>query len=249
MKTLSTALACGLAGLVVMSLSVPRPASAQPGTAAAPGQEVPPSPPEPNPPNPPPAPPPLPVVVAPAAPVATPYPQPAQDELADDTGFHIGLGLGPSGDGDAGFSTQVKIGGRVTSRMRVYYHALNHWAARPEPGTAAGIFTTEWRVKSINGLGLDYFVLPKLGLRISGGLGANTRRDPASGPKALGYSYTVGVTVPLNEGRGTLSVDPYIHMIHYNSKSLATNVPVNAIVRDNWVSSTIVGVTLNWCYR
>lgn len=192
---------------------------------------------------------PSPPVVAPPAPAAASatVPEPVRYEPEADTGFHISLGLGLSGDGEAGFATQVKIGGRVSSKLRVYYHALNHWFARPDP--MFGTFTTEWRIKAINGLGVDYFVLPNLALRISGGLAANTRRDLSSDPKAFGYSYTLGMTIPLTEGRATFSVDPFIHMMHYNAKSLAVNVAPTTVLRDNWVSSTIVGVTLNWCYR
>ena len=161
------------------------------------------------------------------------------------TGFHISLGAGLSGDGQAGIASQFKIGARLSPKFRVYYHALNHYFSMQKRTTMGSLSATEteWRIRAINGVGLDYFMLPGVGLRLSAGLGGDTSTSLGKDPKAFGYSYVLGMTIDLMGGDSHLSIDPFIHMFQYNQRDLGSLLP------SDWVNLRIIGVTLNWNYR
>jgi hypothetical protein len=177
------------------------------------------------------------------APAPAPYPYssaanneaaPAQAERTP--GVHAAIGLGLAGvgpQGRPGFATQFKLGGRLSPEFTLYYYALNHWYPS-YPG-----FNKHWRIAAVNGVGVDYFVVPKLGGRFGIGLGGDMPEDfsnSASKPRYLGYSYFMGLTWEIFDSRSHLSIDPVINVLQLSENSV-------------WRSYVSFLLTLNWVYN
>jgi hypothetical protein len=220
-------------------------AQPEPGSTPPPPPPPPAAPPPPATPAPISAPPPV-AAPPPPAPIAAPPPPEAPGEKEPTTGFHIALGAGPSGNFAAGFAAQLKIGARITPKLRVFFQSLEHFYAKTERLTSGGaqILSTQWRSAALNGIGIDYFVLPKLGLRASAGVGGDFNTKLGSDPNSVGYSFLFGATVNVVEsGDHYFTVDPFIHMLQYSQENLQPGAA------NQWVSQPVIGVTLNWSYR
>jgi hypothetical protein len=239
-----------------------------PATAQAQTPEAPPPPPpvqptaptEPTPPQPAPPPPEQPAppgtVIGGSATVAPPAPV---GEKTDDDSmkFHVGVGFGPSGSiaggnvaadknfAGSGFSFQLKVGLRFSPKVRAYLLSLNHFYAKTDQttGDAGTVINTVWRFVGIQGVGADYFVLPKLGLRAAVGLGGDFNSDLGKDPNALGFSYLLGLTAEIFDGDHRLTIDPYIHMLNYNRANLEPGTG------NQWLARPVIGVTANYAFH
>jgi hypothetical protein len=123
-------------------------------------------------------------------------------------GFHIGIGAGAgtfvgTEIDEPGLLTQFKIGYGFSNHLRLYYYALNHWysqsyRALADDGTLQGDGESEFRIAFINGLGIDYFFLPRAALRLAFGVGGDAifseSADAAFSDHALGVAYTIGLS-------------------------------------------------------
>ena len=156
------------------------------------------------------------------------------------TGFHVSIGVGPSGGGAPGVASQFKIGVRLSPKYRLFYHALNHWYPQTtkERTSAAIVATTQWRIAAINGVGLDYFFVPMVGARISAGVGCECNAELFKGGNSVGYSFLLGLTFDLDDTDTHLSLDPFIHKLQFKPEGA-----------DSWGSTTVIGITLNLDYR
>jgi hypothetical protein len=183
---------------------------------------------------------------------APPYQAPAPTvtetprvETGSGVGFHIGIGVGTSGvsGGRQGIATQFKIGARVSSQLALYYYALNHWYK--------DIATTDWRIIAVNGVGVDYYLLPKLGMRAGLGVGGDLPNDMFSDKnRKLGFSYFSGLTFRLMEGKNAITVDPVIHMFQRNVDVACTTVgSTTKCGSSRWTSTMVFALTLNWAYN
>jgi hypothetical protein len=140
--------------------------------------------------------------------------------------------LGFAGTGRPGIATQVKIGGRLSPSLTLYYYALNNWY----PTTGSNKY---WRISAVNGVGVDYFVVPNLGGRFGIGLGGNMPEDWSNStakPRYLGYSYFMGLTWEVLDSRSHFSIDPVINVIQLSENSV-------------WHSYADFLLTLNWVYN
>jgi hypothetical protein len=230
-------------------------------------------PPDPLPPTTPAEPPPTTTAPPPPQPLPPPPPSPpagaasAQVSTSDvpTRGFHVAVGLGPSGGGSttgsspyqlsAGLSTQLKIGLRLSEKVRIFAHSLTHWYSKSDRFTlldGSSGSTTEGRISSLAGVGADYFILPRLALRGGVGLGMDlsissddlvTSTGPALGRSALGFSYLLGMSFELLDGDHRVTIDPYVHMLQHNYANLAPGNP------NYWVSRPNIGFTVNWAFH
>ena len=180
----------------------------------------------------------------PASPAPTPSPYAslpttetaaAPAQAGRPSGFHLALGLGFAGGGTAGrpgIATQVKIGGRLSPSLTLYYYALDNWY----PTTGSNNY---WRISAVNGVGVDYFVVPNLGGRFGIGLGGNMPEDWSNStakPRYLGYSYFMGLTWEVLDSRSHFSIDPVINVLQLSENSI-------------WRSYADFLLTLNWVYN
>jgi hypothetical protein len=115
-----------------------------------------------------------------------------------------------------------------------YYYALNDWYRTSPPGAY-------WRIAAINGVGVDYFVVPRLGVRVAVGGGVNSpfALETDSHRRCYGYSYVMGLTWQLGDDESHFSIDPAIHVLQ--TKGLATY----SGDRD-WRSIPYFLLTANW---
>lgn len=149
---------------------------------------------------------------APTAHSAYTYHAPAATDARNNersSGFHFAVGAGfAGGNGRPGIGTQVRIGGRLSADWVLFYYALNDWYKT----TGYGAY---WRIAGVNGMGIDYFVLRQLGIRLGVGVGVNGPADLSnsqSKKRHLGYSYVMGLTLELGDGASHFSIDPVIHV-------------------------------------
>jgi hypothetical protein len=186
-----------------------------------------------------------PAPVAPPAPVryvppSEPAPAPTATTGSErPAGFHMAIGAGfGGGNGRPGIGTQFKIGARLSADWTLYYYALNDWYRTAPPTTSSGT-AAYWRIAAINGVGVDYFVVPRMGVRFAFGAGVNGPSDwsdSASHPRYLGYSYVMGLTCELGEGKSHLSIDPTVHVLQTSGTSY-------------WGSTAYFLLNLNWVWN
>jgi len=163
-----------------------------------------------------------------SAPSPTPAPKAERSN-----GLHLSIGAGfASGGGRPGIGTQFKIGGRLSQDLVLYYYALNDWFKTFPP-------SGYWRIAAINGLGVDYFVVPHLGVRFAAGIGMNGPTDMSSNDshkRYYGYSYVMGLTCDLGDEKSHFSIDPTIHVLQVK-------------VGSQWESSPFFLLTANWVWN
>lgn len=190
---------------------------------------------------------------------ATIAPPPVGGVVPTDEGmkFHLGVGFGPSGViaggnvaadksfGGSGFSFQLKVGVRFSPKVRAYLLSLNSFYAKTDQINSPGgtVINTEWRFVGLQGVGADYFVLPKLGLRAAVGLGGDFNSDLGKDPNAIGFSYLLGLTAEIFDGDHRLTIDPYIHMMNYNRANLEPGTG------NQWLARPVIGVTANYAFH
>lgn len=156
-------------------------------------------------------------------------------------GFHIALGLGFAGGGPQGrpgIATQFKIGARLSPSLTLYYYGLNNWY-KTVRDTYAGQ-DSYWRICAVDGVGVDYFFVPKLGLRTGLGLSSDLHFSDYSSSSSksnnFGYAYFMGLTWEILDSRSHLSIDPVINVVQLKSNS-------------TWYSDAIFLLTVNWVYN
>jgi len=160
-------------------------------------------------------------------------------------GFHFALGAGPSGHFAAGFAVQLKAGVRLTPKLRVFGLLLDHVYVKTDRVTSGDqlLNVSQWRFSVMGGVGVDYFVLPRVGVRGAIGVGGDYTAELGKDPMATGYSYLMGMTFELFDGDHRLAIDPFIHMLQHNRANLEPGTG------NQWLSRPIIGVTANWTFR
>lgn len=157
----------------------------------------------------------------------------------------MAVGAGPSGHWAAGFAVQLKAGVRLTPKLRVFGLLLDHVYVKTDRVTQDGqvVDVSQWRFSVMGGVGVDYFILPRVGVRGAAGVGGDYTAELGKDPMATGYSYLLGMTFELLDGDHRLTIDPFIHMLQYNRANLEPGTG------NQWLSRPIIGVTVNWAFR
>lgn len=184
---------------------------------------------------------------------------PPWQTLSNHEGFHIGLGVGVGtyvGIDEPGLLTQFKIGYGISDAVRIYYYALNHWYSQSyglsDPN---GFFIegeSELRIAAINGIGIDYFFLPRVGLRLALGLGGDVifsrSKDAEFSDTAIGVAFAIGTTFELLGGDHQFTIDPVVNVVTFDTTKLSKE-EFRAANASEWKSFPVFGVVLAYSYH
>jgi len=178
------------------------------------------------------------------------------------TGFHVSIGLGGATLSDVnepGLLTQFKLGYGFSEHVRIYYYALNDWYAQSwnssSPTGGLMELNSETRIAFINGLGVDYFFLPAVGLRLALGVGGDaifsrsTDDTQQASDSVFGVAYTFGLTFDFLDGANHLFIDPVINIVNVDAnKFTKAEFRANPDATE-WKAVSVIGITLGYSYH